>query len=55
MHLQLDAIYDAVSATEVRRRIAEGQAWRGLVPETIADAVERLYCGGSSTPPPSGV
>jgi len=54
MQLQLDAICDAISATEVRRRIAEGQAWRGLVPETIADEVERLYCAGASTPP-SGV
>jgi len=45
MHLQLDAISDAISATEVRRRIAQGQDWRGLVPETIADEVERLYHG----------
>lgn len=47
MHLQLDAVCDAISATEVRRRIAEGQDWRGLVPETIADDVKLLYGGGT--------
>lgn len=32
-----------VSATEVRHRIREGRPWRDLVPESIADMVERLY------------
>lgn len=33
------------SATEIRRRIAAGKAWRHLVPSAVADAIadERLY------------
>lgn len=33
------------SATEIRRRIAAGEAWRHLVPAAVADAIadERLY------------
>jgi nicotinate-nucleotide adenylyltransferase len=33
------------SATEIRRRIAAGEAWRHLVPPSVADAIadERLY------------
>jgi nicotinate-nucleotide adenylyltransferase len=33
------------SATEIRRRIAAGEAWRPLVPPAVADAIadERLY------------
>ena len=33
------------SATEIRRRIAAGEAWRHLVPRAVADAIadERLY------------
>lgn len=33
------------SATEIRRRIAAGEAWRHLVPSAVADAIadERLY------------
>ena len=33
------------SATEIRRRIAAGEAWRHLVPPAVADAIadERLY------------
>ena len=32
-----------LSATEVRRRIAEGEDWRELVPESIHGDVERIY------------
>lgn len=33
----------ALSATEVRRRIATGEAWRQLVPDSLHADVERLY------------
>src|SRR3954447_19682410 len=35
--------YDSHSSTEVRERIAHGEAWRHLVPESIADEVVRIY------------
>jgi nicotinate-nucleotide adenylyltransferase len=35
--------YDSHSSTEVRERIRQGDAWRHLVPESIADEVERIY------------
>jgi nicotinate (nicotinamide) nucleotide adenylyltransferase len=41
--LPLDEDCDDVSATGVRERIRDGRPWRGLVPEAIADTVERLY------------
>jgi nicotinate (nicotinamide) nucleotide adenylyltransferase len=41
--LDVDLAFDAVSATEVRERIASGTEWRQLVPEAIAQEVERLY------------
>ena len=41
--LDIDPAWDAVSATEVRERIASGSEWRQLVPEAIAQEVERLY------------
>ncbi len=41
--LDLDLGWDAVSATEVRQRIAAGLEWRDLVPEPIAAEVERIY------------
>ncbi len=34
---------DEISASIVRERIARGEPWRHLVPETIADLVERIY------------
>jgi nicotinate-nucleotide adenylyltransferase len=43
--LDIDNGWDAVSATEVRERIASGSEWRDLVPEQIARDVERLYGG----------
>ena len=35
--------YDAHSSTEVRERIGRGKPWRHLVPESIADEVQRIY------------
>lgn len=43
MRLELTGEWDDVSATEVRRRIAEGDNWRELVPETAADRIAALY------------
>lgn len=37
--------YDDHSSTEVRRRIASGQAWEHLVPESIQEMVARIYAG----------
>jgi nicotinate-nucleotide adenylyltransferase len=34
---------DEVSSTEVRRRIAAGEAWERLVPAAIVEAVRRIY------------
>jgi len=41
--LQLRAGYDALSSTEVRERIARGDPWEHLVPETIVDRVRAIY------------
>jgi nicotinate (nicotinamide) nucleotide adenylyltransferase len=41
--LKLHGDFSAVSATEVRGRIARNQPWRHLVPEAVAGLVERLY------------
>lgn len=41
--LELGGDFGSVSATEVRERIARNQPWRHLVPEAIADLVEKLY------------
>ena len=43
--LDIDALWDAVSATDVRERLASGLNWRELVPEHIAQDVERVYGG----------
>ena len=42
-HLRVGEDCSGVSATEVRRRIAAGEAWEELVPESIRDEVRRLY------------
>lgn len=34
---------DDISSSEVRRRIAAGEAWQQLVPETIVDMVREIY------------
>ena len=44
-YLDIDAGWDAVSATEVRERIVSGLDWRELVPEHIVQDVERVYGG----------
>lgn len=41
--IAIPAGWDAVSATEVRHRIAAGGDWRELVPAAIHEDVERLY------------
>jgi len=41
--LIVPAILDGISSTEVRRRIREGEPWRHLVPDAIADSVEAAY------------
>ena len=41
--LSLDCDYDAVSATEVRERIARGEPWEHLVPESIRAMASRIY------------
>jgi nicotinate-nucleotide adenylyltransferase len=43
--LDIDLEWDAVSATDVRERIASGSNWRELVPEHIAEDVHRVYGG----------
>ncbi len=34
---------DEISSSEVRRRVAEGEAWQPLVPESIVDLVREIY------------
>jgi len=41
--LPLAAGYDALSSSEVRRRIAAGEPWEHLVPESIVEMVRRIY------------
>jgi nicotinate-nucleotide adenylyltransferase len=41
--LELDGEFDHVSASEVRQRIAAGDAWEHLVPAAVRDQVRRLY------------
>jgi len=41
--LPMESSWDEVSSSEVRRRIAIGEAWRHLVPHAIAGMVEGLY------------
>jgi nicotinate-nucleotide adenylyltransferase len=41
--LGLEEECDHVSATEVRERVAHGQAWEHLVPETIVHLVHEIY------------
>ena len=46
--LPMESSWDEVSSSEVRRRIAMGENWRGLVPLAIAGLVEELYGAGAS-------
>ena len=41
--LAMETGYDLVSASQVRSRIAHGEAWEHLVPESIVDLVRRIY------------
>jgi nicotinate (nicotinamide) nucleotide adenylyltransferase len=45
--LALEASFDEISSTEVRRRIQNGEPWRHLVPDSIADTIAALYPAGS--------
>jgi nicotinate (nicotinamide) nucleotide adenylyltransferase len=41
--LKVGKSLDEISSTEVRRRIASGEEWRHLVPETIVEIVHEIY------------
>jgi nicotinate-nucleotide adenylyltransferase len=41
--LALPPHFDEVSSSEVRRRMAAGEAWQHLVPESIVDLVSEIY------------
>jgi nicotinate-nucleotide adenylyltransferase len=41
--LPMEASWDEVSSSEVRRRIADGEDWSALVPAAIAGIVQNLY------------
>jgi nicotinate-nucleotide adenylyltransferase len=41
--LVMPAGYDQVSSTDVRERIARGEAWEHLVPENIVERVREIY------------
>jgi nicotinate (nicotinamide) nucleotide adenylyltransferase len=42
--LPMEAGWDEVSSSEVRRRIANGENWRKLVPPALAGMIEDFYC-----------
>ena len=41
--LQIESGHEEVSSTEVRERIARGEAWEHLVPEGIRERVREIY------------
>jgi nicotinate-nucleotide adenylyltransferase len=41
--LELGGGWDAISATEVRKRIARGEAWEHLVPAAARELAKRIY------------
>ena len=41
--LPLDEVYQRMSATDVRRRVAKGEPWEHLVPPAIHAEVQRIY------------
>jgi nicotinic acid mononucleotide adenylyltransferase len=47
--LAMDAAWDEVSSSEVRRRVALGEGWRDLVHPAIAGCIETLYAGTRET------
>lgn len=44
--LDLEGEYDHVSASEVRDRLAKGEAWEHLVPPSICNLVREIYTPG---------
>ena len=45
LRVEMGGEFAEVSSTELRRRIRDGEDWRGLVSEGIEDLVERVYRG----------
>jgi nicotinic acid mononucleotide adenylyltransferase len=45
--LALSGGHEEVSSTQVRERIARGEAWEHLVPEKIREQVREIYSSGS--------
>jgi len=43
VRLEMPSGWEALSATEIRRRIESGEPWRHLVPESAADEIARVY------------
>ena len=50
--LELSGEFDHVSATEVRERMARGEAWEHLVPAAARRLAREIYLTGSDSPPP---
>ena len=46
--LPLEPVYQAISATDVRQRILDGNPWHHLVPAEIHGSVTDLYCPGTA-------
>ena len=47
--LQLGESCEGISASEVRRRIAAGEAWEDLVPDAVRERVRQIYGTGRAT------
>jgi nicotinic acid mononucleotide adenylyltransferase len=43
VNLPMDASFNVISSSEIRRLIALGEAWRHLVPEPIVSRVAKIY------------
>lgn len=48
--IPLDARFQPISSSEVRRRVAAGEPWEHLVPGAIVDQVRRIYAARPSAP-----
>jgi nicotinate-nucleotide adenylyltransferase len=46
--IELPGDYEDVSSSDVRRRVAAGEPWEHLVPESIADRVREIYSADSA-------
>jgi nicotinate-nucleotide adenylyltransferase len=42
-HLEIPAVCEPISATEVRQRVARGEPWEHLVPGCIVELVRKIY------------